>query len=42
MEVTIEHSFCPYCDEATEIYFRIMNTILFREMKLNSVREWNI
>lgn len=29
MEVTIEHSFCPYCDEATEIYFRIMNTILF-------------
>ena len=29
MEVIIEHSFCPYCDEATEIYFRIMNTILF-------------
>lgn len=29
MEVTIEHSFCPYCDEAMEIYFRIMNTILF-------------
>lgn len=28
MDVTIEHSFCPYCDEATEIYFRIMNTIL--------------
>lgn len=29
MDVIIEHSFCPYCDEATEIYFRIMNTILF-------------
>ena len=29
MEVTIEHSFCPYCDEATELYFRIVNTILF-------------
>ena len=29
MEVTIEHSFCLYCDEATELYFRIMNTILF-------------
>ena len=29
MEVTIEHGFCPYCDEATELYFRIVNTILF-------------
>ena len=29
MEVTIEHSFCPYCDEAIELYFRIVNTILF-------------
>ena len=29
MDVIIEHSFCLYCDEATEIYFRIMNTILF-------------
>ena len=25
----IEHSFCPYCDEVTELYFRIINTILF-------------
>lgn len=29
MKVTIEHSFCQYCDEATELYFRIINTILF-------------
>ena len=29
MNVTIEHAFCRYCDEAEEIYFRIMNTILF-------------
>lgn len=29
MKVTIEHSFCPYCDEVTELYFRIINTILF-------------
>ena len=29
MDVIIEHSFCLYCDEAPEIYFRIMNTILF-------------
>lgn len=28
MNVTIEHVFCRYCDEAEEIYFRIMNTIL--------------
>lgn len=21
MKVTIEHSFCPYCDEVTELYF---------------------
>lgn len=27
MKVTIEHSFCPYCDEVTELYFRIINTI---------------
>ena len=31
MDVIIEHSFCLYCDEATEIYFRIMNTILFSD-----------
>lgn len=29
MNVMIEHVFCRYSDESTEIYFRIMNTILF-------------
>lgn len=29
MNVTIENFFCPYCDEVIEIYFRIINTILF-------------
>ena len=29
MNVTIESFFCPYCDEVTEIYFRLINTILF-------------
>lgn len=29
MKVTIEHSFCPYCEEVTSLYFRIINTILF-------------
>lgn len=29
MKVTIEHSFCPYCEEVTNLYFRIINTILF-------------
>lgn len=29
MNVTIEHSFCPYCEEVTMLYFRIINTILF-------------
>lgn len=29
MNVTIEHVFYRYSDEAEEIYFRIMNTILF-------------
>ena len=29
MKVTIEHVFCRYSDEATDIYFRIINTILF-------------
>ena len=28
MNVTIETFFCPYCDEATEIYLRLVNTIL--------------
>lgn len=29
MNVTIEHSFCLYCEEVTNLYFRIINTILF-------------
>ena len=29
MKVIIEHSFCPYCDEMIDLYFRIINTILF-------------
>lgn len=29
MNVTIEHPFCPYNDEVTRLYFKIMNTILF-------------
>ncbi len=29
MKVTIEHIFCPYCEEVTNLYFRIINTILF-------------
>lgn len=29
MNVTIETFFCPYCDEVTEAYFRLVNTILF-------------
>lgn len=29
MNITIENIFCPYCDEVTTLYFRIMNTILF-------------
>lgn len=29
MNVIIEHLFCPYCDEVIDLYFRIMNTILF-------------
>ncbi len=28
MYVTIESLFYPYCDEVTEIYFRLTNTIL--------------
>lgn len=28
MNVTLESFFCPYCDEVTEIYFRLVNTIL--------------
>lgn len=29
MNVTIENFLCVYCDEVTEIYFRIINTVLF-------------
>lgn len=29
MKVTIEHIFCPYSEEVTNLYFRIINTILF-------------
>lgn len=29
MNVTIENFFCSYCDEVTEAYFRLVNTILF-------------
>lgn len=31
MNVTIETFFSPYCDEATEIYLRLVNTILFAD-----------
>lgn len=41
MKVTIEHSFCPYCDEVTELYFRIINTILFLAMRRNCVKAWD-
>lgn len=29
MTVTIEYTFCPYCEEVTELYFRIIDTILY-------------
>ena len=38
MNVTIETFFCPYCDEATEIYLRLVNTILFADDE-NSLRK---
>ena len=38
MNVTIETFFCPYCDEATEIYLRLVNTILFANDE-NSLRK---
>lgn len=41
MKVTIEHSFFPYCDEVTELYFRIINTILFLAMRRNCVKAWD-
>lgn len=42
MNVTIEHSFCPYCEEVTELYFRIINTILFssNEAELREGMKW--
>lgn len=44
MNVTIEHVFCRYSDEAEEIYFRIMNTILFAtdETELRASMEQNV
>lgn len=42
MKVTIEHVFCRYSDEATDIYFRIINTILFQSTKRNCVPAWNV
>jgi len=46
MKATIEHSFCPYCDEVTELYFRIINTILFStdetELRTGMERLWKI
>ena len=41
MKVTIENVFCRYSDEATDIYFRIINTILFSidEAELRSSME---
>lgn len=43
MNITIEHIFCPYCDEVINLYFIIMNTILFfRVMKLNFAQVWNV
>lgn len=38
MNVTIETFFSPYCDEATEIYLRLVNTILFADDE-NSLRK---
>ena len=38
MNVTIETFFCPYCDEATEIYLRLVNTILCADDE-NSLRK---
>lgn len=28
MNVTIEHPFCPYCSEVTNLYFRITSDAL--------------
>lgn len=41
MKVTIEYSFCPYCEEVTNLYFRIINTILFsnKEAELRTSME---
>ena len=36
MKVTIEHSFCPYCDEVTELYFR--TRFFFLAMRRNCVK----
>ena len=41
MNVTIEYPFCPYCSEVTNLYFRIINTLLFSkdENELRTARE---
>lgn len=38
MKVTIEHSFCPYCDEVTELYFRSLTRFFFLAMRRNCVK----
>lgn len=44
MEVTIEHAFCTYCEEVTELYFLLINTILFsideKELRSNIELLW--
>lgn len=44
MEVTIEHAFCTYCKEVTELYFLLINTILFsideKELRSNIELLW--
>lgn len=38
MNVTIENFFCLYCDEVTEAYFRLIDTILLADDE-NSLRQ---
>ena len=44
MEVTIEHAFCTYCEEVTQLYFLLINTILFsideKELRSNIELLW--
>ena len=41
MNVMIEHSFCPYCEEVTNLYFQIVNVIFFQAMKRHCATAWN-